>query len=82
MAKQATNKPTATYRMGSISLSLFENNRKFENTSYISRNYVCQKSYKDEKGTFHNIDSFTLPDLIHLRHLITCAITDGMISVD
>lgn len=67
------SKPVRKYRLGQVSIAVFENEGKERTFESIK----IQKSYKDDSGEWKNTDNLTLPhDAYALRTLIDRMLSD------
>jgi hypothetical protein len=73
-----TNKPIKTYRAGSVSLSLWEN--ELEEGVRVKA-FTFQKAYKDEKEKWQNTTTLRVDDLYKLKALLERAY-DDQISIE
>lgn len=70
------NKPIKTYRVGNISLSLWENegndNVKFKSFSF-------ERTYKDGEEQWKNTKTLKTNDLLKLKELLNLALMDQIV---
>lgn len=67
------NQPITTYRMGQLSISVFENGE--------NKSYVFQKAYKDENGEWKNTSNLFDKDLLILSALCDAVAKKELLKV-
>jgi len=79
MAEKAkASKPYGTYRIGSLSLTVWKNQRETQDgKTFDTVSYNLQRSYKDGDGEYKNTDSLGVQDLIVAGALFKLAFTDA-----
>lgn len=75
-----SNGPKATYRVGSVSISVWEKEKTGKYGSYVEKKYEVQNSYKKD-GQWENTDQYDLEDLMKLRAIIDKAISEEAVKV-
>lgn len=65
----ANNKPTETFRDGNLKATIWKNFG--EKGNFFTVNLT--RTYKDEKGDYHDSDSFSGSELLRIAHLATKA---------
>lgn len=57
------DKPVGKVRSGRITISIWKNQKEKPDGKREYYTFTIQKSYKDKKGDWHNINSFLMSDL-------------------
>jgi len=65
MAEQKKNKPVQTFRMGTVKASVWAN-QSADKTFY---SVTFSRGYKDDKGEWHDTDSYGRDDLPRIEKL-------------
>ena len=74
------NAPTATYRIGSVSIAVWENEKEGKYGKYTDKNFKVVKSYKkDDKWIESN--NYTTTELLQLKAIINKAINEEAVKV-
>ncbi len=71
MGKQ---KPTKSFRAGSIRASIWENEVKLDNGQVTNMPKICvERRYKNEQGEWHSSNHFNINELAKLQAVIRAA---------
>jgi len=75
-----TNKPKATYQIGNVKVTVWENLRHGRYGEYTEKTYEVEKIYK--KGEeWKSTNSFDLTELLQLRAVLDKAISEEAVKV-
>lgn len=72
-----TNKPLDTIRDGILKATIWKNPGKDDKPPFYSVRII--RSYKDEKGSWHDTDSFSGAELLRVSHLADITYSEFLI---
>jgi hypothetical protein len=77
--KPAGNKPIAKKQLGNISVAVFEREvTKADGTTFVAKDYVLQKSYKDKNGEWKDQSiSFKAREILAAQEALSAAYVES-----
>lgn len=65
------NKPIKVFSAGTVRATIWENARETDGVQYTVKDVKIEKGYKDNRGDWHNTNTYSVNDLARLLVVVT-----------